>query len=948
MLTMSTSYLATVSSKATHTKPVRAHPPDPRASLKPPTVIPFTHIFHSEQNIFPAERRVPRAEQHIQLHARVTALSSHSVTLSRAFPEHGLSDVVYFDYAIYALGSHLPAPINLWGPPPSVKSESEVTAPFEGGKAESVAWLQQHQKAVAAADSVLIVGGGALGIQKPEFATDIASVHPGKKVTLLHSRQRLLPRFDPSMHTEIIEALDELNVEVILGERLELESTQEEPPKRNAAGQRVVQTVTGREIAADLLLLCTGQKPNTELLDSMDSRTVINGSGLARVLRTLQLTVESTSSAETPLHPASDETTEPTPYPHIFAIGDAADAFGAINAGHVAFRQGALAARNIVRLAHRAEGTPSEDDELELYDPGLPAIRVSLGLRKSVWQSQGAVGTRSDGAEDLNARFMWGSHGFPNLPKTPFDEILQTNSSVPAAYNDQIESILSGIHTLEQEIDPEVRHIQVVLAELLAKQTALRDQARKLAALRHPIRKLPAEILAEILVLSVDTLWLRDIGSDGYSVSYPGDGFDDFAWASGRFVKLNKMPLVLSSVCVLWRSVALTTPALWSSISLVIEPKHKTSDVLLIGLWLERAREMPLSICLSSRKDWEGHGIDTSPVLNLFASRSEQWREVDLLLPSSMMDHFSSIHNRLPKLQWLSVGSLDEEPQDVDMFEVAPQLASFQFAENLSPHHVVIPWTQLRHCDLGCTGSPQEYLDTLRLMSSVETCRLYIMNGHDFMLECIPFKLQRLRSLVISDNSGNSTLLLYMDAPELREFSMKALAFIPQAMSQDLVPWIRSHKKLQRLTLGSRSTMRPDEDRGPMLALLRGTPDLRELHLLGEVFPGILIAFVDAFSALLPRLQAIVVEYDPNPYAGAAPPQDVLRFLDVVSSRSGTGLRRVEIICTINEGQSRSELASIVPAELSTRIAELRRAGLDITMTCDDVDFFDEVRMARG
>lgn len=37
---------------------------------------------------------------------------------------------------------------------------------------------------------------------KIEFATDIAAIYPNKKVTLLHSRDRLLPRFDEGMHME--------------------------------------------------------------------------------------------------------------------------------------------------------------------------------------------------------------------------------------------------------------------------------------------------------------------------------------------------------------------------------------------------------------------------------------------------------------------------------------------------------------------------------------------------------------------------------------------------------------------------------------------------------------------------------------------------------------------------------------------------------------------------
>ncbi|KZP24014.1 FAD/NAD(P)-binding domain-containing protein [Athelia psychrophila] len=355
--------------------------------------IPYTRAFHSVE--------------HLNLHASITSLSTHSLTLSKSFPEHGLTDVLHFDYAIYALGSHLPSPINLWGAPPPIKGASAPEAPYGGTKVESMAWLQHHQQAVGAADSVLVVGGGALGIQ---YATDIAAVHPGKRVTLLHSRHRLLPRFDPSMHSEILEAMEELRVNVILGERLDLDSTREEPPKRNQAGQRIVRTVTGREVAADLLLLCTGQQANTELLESMDSRTVVRQNGMAKVLRTLQLGIDS----------ETEKVEEYTPYPHLFAIGDAADSFGAINAGHTAYYQGEVAARNILKLVGLQEREESgardtsEDDELEHYEPGPPGIKVTLGLRKSVFQSQGVVGTKNDGVEDLQAGYMWASHGFPD------------------------------------------------------------------------------------------------------------------------------------------------------------------------------------------------------------------------------------------------------------------------------------------------------------------------------------------------------------------------------------------------------------------------------------------------------------------------------------------------------------------------------------------------------
>jgi hypothetical protein len=79
-------------------------------------------------------------------------------------------------------------------------------------------------------------------------------------------------------------------------------------------------------------------------------------------------------------------------YPHIFVVGDAADAFGARKSGNSAWYQvsglphasdvslfmrllqAEHAVRNVVRLI---EG---QDSELESYTPPPAAIKVSLGL----------------------------------------------------------------------------------------------------------------------------------------------------------------------------------------------------------------------------------------------------------------------------------------------------------------------------------------------------------------------------------------------------------------------------------------------------------------------------------------------------------------------------------------------------------------------------------------
>lgn len=417
---------------------------------------------------------LPLCSSHVRVQATIASIDNHHITISPNLPDHKLrQSSIDFDYAVYALGSHLPSPIDLWshkrecGAKPSLKSPGIPT--YGGTKSEGIASLQERQKRVEAARSVLVVGGGALGIQ---FASDIAAVYPQKPVTLLHSRLRLLPRFDDVMHEEALQGLQELNVRVILGERLDFESLQHMSTTQRSSKPRVVRTLSGLEISADLLLLCTGQTPNTGLLRDMDPRTVVPGTGLAPVLRTMQLHVplpapeshefeadtdndvlgwlkaislgaeeatgESESSPLTPSSPCTlcspyslsshsstntlveSDPSQETLYPHIFVVGDAADAFDAIKAGHTSYYQAEVAARNILRLIHRDEkiGIAAENDldsDLEEYAPGPPAIKVSLGLTKSVYEVDGVVGTKNDGVEDLNVAIMWASCGMRDV-----------------------------------------------------------------------------------------------------------------------------------------------------------------------------------------------------------------------------------------------------------------------------------------------------------------------------------------------------------------------------------------------------------------------------------------------------------------------------------------------------------------------------------------------------
>lgn len=292
-----------------------------------------------------------------------------------------------YDYLVYALGSKMPDPL---------RSDAR-------SKACGIDWMKKMQERITTADKIVIVGGGALGV---EYALDIATIFPDKasKVTLLHSRKQLLPSFDVGIHDVVMNRLTQAGVNVILGERLALAqgcplgsavssvdkssgrtSVAPSPLDQPEGQQQIIRTTAGRELDADLLLLCTGQQPNSSLMAAFSPSSVDAGSRLVKVAPTLQVQADpSKAGAYGPFEfrpPCGDcdcfadrkagtehphlssfaptaAATQQAPHevlPNVYAIGDVADAFGAINAGYQAWTMAEVVARNIVRQIRQHE-----------------------------------------------------------------------------------------------------------------------------------------------------------------------------------------------------------------------------------------------------------------------------------------------------------------------------------------------------------------------------------------------------------------------------------------------------------------------------------------------------------------------------------------------------------------------------------------------------------------
>jgi hypothetical protein len=116
--------------------------------------IPYTNMFK------PA---LALRDQHQLLHANVLELDQQNRRVSYELINDKAAGVQWlqWDYLVYALGSHLPDPINVWS-----SSGEQGSRQHDGSKIMGVQWLRDAQDRIEKAESIVIIGGGALGVRK--------------------------------------------------------------------------------------------------------------------------------------------------------------------------------------------------------------------------------------------------------------------------------------------------------------------------------------------------------------------------------------------------------------------------------------------------------------------------------------------------------------------------------------------------------------------------------------------------------------------------------------------------------------------------------------------------------------------------------------------------------------------------------------------------------------
>ena len=137
-------------------------------------------MFYPEHN----PEDPPVEHNHIRVHGLVTSIHPNTFTykpleehlreersqkaLSRKDQKLPSEESMRFDYAVYAFGAHLPAPVDVWAHEGEAhgKNTGEGVISKNGTKVEGVEWLRKTQERIKTAKSVLLIGGGAMGIRK--------------------------------------------------------------------------------------------------------------------------------------------------------------------------------------------------------------------------------------------------------------------------------------------------------------------------------------------------------------------------------------------------------------------------------------------------------------------------------------------------------------------------------------------------------------------------------------------------------------------------------------------------------------------------------------------------------------------------------------------------------------------------------------------------------------
>ncbi|KAK0481112.1 hypothetical protein EDD18DRAFT_1203810 [Armillaria luteobubalina] len=240
------------------------------------------------------------------------------------------------------------------------------------------------------------------------------------------------------------------------------------------------------------------------------------------------------------------------------------------------------------------------------------------------------------------------------------------------------------------------------------------------------VSSLPSEILVEIFG------WLGDLGSE----------YDDLDVEHGT-------NWVITHVCRTWRSIAVSTPSLWASISieddLLVDNPFTDGKSKLLQEYLSRSGQNPLRVTLSSSYDIEKHMEIISPHL-------PRCTDLDLTVTAEAINPHFTIEGEFPNLKRLSLvveGCISDRNEQPFISGEAPHLLDV-LVQGIDITYVELPLTNLKSFT-GDICRYQVYMQLFATASQLETAKMdarFPVLPFDVLPE--PFIHTKLRTLSLS------------------------------------------------------------------------------------------------------------------------------------------------------------------------------------------------------
>lgn len=450
---------------------------------------------------------------------------------------------------------------------------------------------------------------------------------------------------------------------------------------------------------------------------------------------------------------------------------------------------------------------------------------------------------------------------------TSAPSLAQVLPSARPSYGNNIEALLNTnsspspeeeheIRKLCQDVMKEVDNLKTEIAQTEAKLTSIRKQLsdgeQRIADYKdilNPVRRLPPDVLSEIFVLSEK----HDLES---------------LVATGS-LHPKEMHWILPQVSGYWRSVALSSSQLWSTIRIADYELLHSSPLFMLSLQLHRAASHPLSISIHSKTS----SVQLNhPILQTLLPLSPRWRALSLRMPQeSLTNMLLAVHPFLSSLISMHVWPQDLQQDAIQISTALPTVpGTYPSLQHVSGHPTFfcscfIPRDQITtyNCDIFC--AMPTHLELLSLLPNLRNCCIHSI--HLEMVANTPGHVThpRLERLVICEKSSSfllNSILNYLTLPSLKFLVLEQMSSTrrqPQPGYQPLVHFLnRSKCSLNVLVLNSKLN-KLSEEAG--LSILTALPSIKNLSLGCRLEAGSfnLINRIIETPTLVPLLQSLYI-----------------------------------------------------------------------------------------